>query len=233
MSENSSTPSKNNLLRAVVVLLLVFAGIQTWYMVNMKHKLDAVSAAHQETSTAIAQASNTGQKNQSIAKAPDKTISKPDPALSMNDDFFNAPPNSGKWNPYAEIERMQHQMDSIFNNAYSHFNTSGDFNDMFKDTVSVPQMDVQEDSSKYTVTVDIPGASDKNISVNLDGQQLTITGQQDYDQQKKDSDGNVILQERHSGKFERSITLPEPVKQNSMVSHVDNGVLTITVPKVG
>lgn len=155
-----------------------------------------------------------------------------DPPSVFDDDFFNQPFAGQNWNLYDEIERMQRDMDRMFNNAFSRFNSSTDFEKLFKEGASAPVMDVKEDDRKYTVTVNLPGADEKNISVNLDGQQLTVSGEQDFSQQKKDAMGNVIFQERHSGSFQRSITLPEPVKQNGMVTNVDNGVLTITVPKV-
>ena len=60
---------------------------------------------------------------------------------------------------------------------------------------------------------------------------LTVNGEQYFNQQEKDAMGNVIFQEHRSGTFQRSLTLPEPVKQNGMETHVANGVLTITMPK--
>jgi len=155
-----------------------------------------------------------------------------DPPSVFDDNFFNQPYTGQNWNPYAEIERMQRDMDRMFNNAFSRFNNNPDFQQLFKESTATPAMDVKEDNAKYTVIVDLPGADEKNISVNLDGQQLTVKGEQDFSQQKKDANGNVVFQERHTGTFQRSITLPEPVKQNGMVTKVDNGVLTITVPKV-
>jgi HSP20 family protein len=145
---------------------------------------------------------------------------------------FDQPSTGQNWNPYAEIERMQRDMDRMFNNAFSRFNSNPDFQQLFTESTATPAMDVKEDDAKYTVIVDLPGADEKNIAVNLDGQQLTVKGEQDFSQQKKDANGNVVFQERHTGTFQRSITLPEPVKQNGMVTKVDNGVLTITVPKM-
>jgi len=43
--------------------------------------------------------------------------------------------------------------------------------------------------------------------------------------------GDIVFQECRSGRFERSITLPEAVKQNEMKTQVDKDVLTITIPK--
>ncbi len=146
--------------------------------------------------------------------------------------FYTDPANDPqRWNPYAEIQRMQRDMDRIFNQAFSRFNDSPDFQHLFQQTVTTPEMDVQEDENQYTVIVNLPGASEDNISVNLDGQVLSVKGEQRFEKQDRDHFGNIIFQERRSGSFQRSITLPEPVKQSGMKTHVDNGVLTIIVPK--
>jgi HSP20 family protein len=197
------------------------------------------------TKTVIAQASSSpAVKKPSVAEKIDQSLkaqtqpaqqaqSTPvNPPSLFDDPFFSQPYSAQNWNPYEEIERMQRDMDRMFNNAFSRFNSNPDFQQLFKEGTSVPEMDVQEDNSKYSVIVNVPGADDKNISVNLDGQQLTVSGKQDFSQQKKDAMGNVVFQERHAGSFQRSITLPDPVKQDGLQTHVDNGVLTITIPKV-
>ena len=183
---------------------------------------NAPSIAQQIQKNLNAQA-QAGQQGQAIPA---------DPPSVFDDDFFNQPFAAQNWNPYEEIQRMQRDMDRMFNHAFSRFNSSPDFQQLFQEGAATPEMDVKEDDAKYTVIVNLPGAEEKNISVNLDGQQLTVRGEQDFSQQKKDAMGNVIFQERHTGTFQRSITLPEPVKQNGMVTNVDHGVLTITVPKV-
>ena len=153
------------------------------------------------------------------------------PPSLFDDDFFNTPFDAQNWNPYEEIQRMQRDMDRLFNNAFSRFNRSPDFQHLFSQGVSTPEMDVQEDERQYTVIVNLPGADEKTVTVNLDGQVLTVKGEQDYSKQDKDAMGNVIYQERRRGSFRRSITLPEPVKNSGMKTDVDKGVLTITIPK--
>jgi HSP20 family protein len=249
--------AKQYLLAALVIFLVAVVGFQTWYMMSMKQHMDAIQGMVNEDSTTLASnaAVTPAPTPASSAKAP--TIAQQiqknlntqapvgqakagkqgqaipvDPPSAFDDQFFNQAFAGQNWNPYAEIERMQRDMDRMFNNAFSHFNNDPNFQQLFKEGTATPAMDVKEDDAKYTVIVDLPGADEKNISVNLDGQQLTVRGEQDFNQQKKDAMGNVIFQERHTGTFQRSITLPEPVKQNGMVTKVDNGVLTITVPKV-
>jgi len=154
------------------------------------------------------------------------------PHLLFNDDFFSAQPfDAQTWNPYEEIQRMQRDMDRMFNNAFNRFNSSPDFQHLFRESFTTPEMDVQEDNDKYTVIINLPGSSEDNVSVNLDGQTLTVKSEQKFEKMDKDSQGNIIFQERRSGAFQRSITLPDPVKQAGMKTDIKNGVLTITIPK--
>lgn len=247
MSEHNPKQTKHYLLTGLVIFLVAIAGFQAWYMMNMKQQLDIMQGKHdtaagkmssgtsasstvaeqiQKSLDAQASASQQYQANQQALPAPGSSSSL------FDDDFFNRPFFSQNWSPYEEIERMQRHIDKVFNHAFSQFNNGSDFQYQFEDSASAPGMDVQEDDSKYTVTVNLPGADEKDISVNLDGQQLTVRGEQDFNQQKKDAMGNVIFQEHHTGTFQRSINLPEPVAKNGMKTHANNGVITIIIPKV-
>jgi len=248
MSENNPNRSKQIFTVTVLSILVAIVGFQAWYMVNMKRQLDDIQGKHDtlaavvkpDSSAPAPAVANKPEVLQRIQKDLNATAGSArqgqaipaDPPSVFDDDFFKQPFIGQNWNPYEEIERMQQEMDRMFNNAFSGYNSSPDFQGLFGNGTSAPQMDVQEDNSKYTVTVNLPGAEEKNVSVNLDGQRLTVKGEQDFNQQKKDANGNVIFQQHRSGAFQRSITLPEPVKQKGMVTHVDNGVLTITVPKM-
>jgi len=157
---------------------------------------------------------------------------QPQAHSSINDNFFNSTPyNTQTWNPYEEIQRMQRDMDRMFNDAFNRFNNSPDFQPLFRESFTTPEMDLQEDNDKYTVIVNLPGSDKDNISVNLNGQILKVQGEQKLEKQNKDRQGNIIFQERRSGAFQRSITLPGPVKQAGMKTRVDNGVLTVIIPK--
>ncbi len=245
MTEEKINHSKPVLLSVLIACLIALAGFQTWYMMDMKHKLDSISSKNDITvdNTSVAQAPTSTDnqltplisKQDPITQTPDplKNPAQPDhPALTLNDDFFNQPFGSGNWDPYQEIQRIQQEMDRVFNSAFNGFGTVPSLQNSFADKSAIAPMDLKEDQSRYIVTMDIPGANDSNISVNLDGQQLTVSGEQNFNQQKQDDQGNVILQKHRSGKFQRSITLPQPVKQSSLTTQVDHGVLTITVSKL-
>ena len=245
MSEEKRSHLKPVLLSALVVFLIAVAGVQTWYMMDMKQKLDSFTSAHDTAidNTNIAQANSAVPdtepvlipKQDPVTQSPDSQQNpvEPDhPAITMNDDFFNHPFGSGNRDPSQEIARMQQEMDRVFNHAFNGVSGFPDLQQSFAANPDVTAMDLKEDPSKFIVTMDIAGTDDSNISVNLDGQQLTVSGEQDINQQKQDDQGNVIYRQHRTGKFQRSITLPKPVKQSSLSTQVDHGVLTITVSKL-
>lgn len=147
-------------------------------------------------------------------------------------DRFNRPLDTPTWDPYAEIERMQRDMDRMFSRRFNEFHHEPDFQRHFRQSMSTPEIDVKENAHQYMVYVNLPGTDENDISVTLDGQRLTIKGKQDYKKQNRDPVGNIIFQERRSGRFQRSITLSAPVYQNEMKTRLENGVLKIIIPKV-
>ena len=153
------------------------------------------------------------------------------PALA-DDEFFYMPPHMQPWNPHEEMQRMQQHMERSFNDRYypPDYNRP-DFSYRFRQNISAPEMDMREDQNQYIVLVNIPGAEQKDISVKLDGQRLTVMGKQEYKNQDRDANGNIIFSERRSGKFKRSITLRAPVEKKGMQTQIDNGVVRILIPK--
>jgi len=95
----------------------------------------------------------------------------------------------------------------------------------------VPRIDVREEPDRFVVTADVPGATVGSVKVDLTGQQLTIVGRRESQSEETDSNGRAIREEREAGAYSRALTLPEPVAAAGMKTDLEDGVLTITVPK--
>ncbi len=251
MSDAGQTPSKQSLLLGLIIVLVIIMAIQAWYMVGMKKQLNGISmqrlsVAHQvfqapvNAAAVMAMNTHSAQKS-SLTKSKavtgkhqqvkPKSVKPKQPAPVFNNGFSTTPFNAQNWNPYEEIQQMQRNMNRMFNRTFTHFNQSPDFRQFFSSSVTVPKMDVKENKKQYTIIVNVPGADAKNMSVNLNGQRLTVKGEQNSSEQNKNSNGNVVFQERSSGSFQRTIALPSPVKKSGMKTQISNGVLTITIPK--
>jgi HSP20 family protein len=76
----------------------------------------------------------------------------------------------------------------------------------------------------------VPGIPKENLDIHLDGHVLMISGHREV---VKDVENEAFfVQERVAGKFVRSVRLPTPVLEDKIEAMVQDGVMTITLPKV-
>ena len=240
MTDKQQTKAKSTLLMTLVSALIIVVGIQTWFIATMKQELDSL---HRQTGVTEPDSQQTRPVTgpDEPAERPPQQPAQPPAASSpgwsqqtpFTDNWPNRALNGRNWDPYQEIQRMQREMDRMFNDAFTRFDRSPDFRHLYRQQAFSPDIDLNDEGDRYVVLVDLPGAEESDISVHLEDQRLTISGKQDYEKQDTDAYGNMVYRERRSGTFERSITLPEPVKQSGMQTKLDNGVLTITIPKAG
>lgn len=144
--------------------------------------------------------------------------------------------DSDNRNPYEELLQMRNQMEQLFNDSMSRLHK--DFaTDSF---TKMPAIDLKDETDRYVVTADIPGADESSLDVAFKGRELTISiktenvnEETDAGNVKEQTNGNTKyqLRERFSGEFKRSLTLPGAVNQAGMKTKYDKGVLTITLPK--
>ena len=96
---------------------------------------------------------------------------------------------------------------------------------------SIP-LDIVQEDDKYVVRASLPGIDPENIEVSIDHGVLTIKGRTEAQAEDQAKDGNYMLLERQSGSFIRSLRLPDTVDADQAKPKFDNGVLTITLPKL-
>ncbi len=94
-------------------------------------------------------------------------------------------------------------------------------NDTFK-------IDIQENDSEFLIEAELPGIRKEEIELNMDDENLCISVQRTEDINK---DGkNYIHRERREGCMSRRLHLAG-AKMDDIKAKLDNGVLTINVPK--
>jgi HSP20 family protein len=93
----------------------------------------------------------------------------------------------------------------------------------------VPRFDVKETKSAFHVKADLPGISENDVDISLSGNQLTITGKREAEQQQTGE--NFFMMERSYGSFSRSFALPTSADVDKIKADLRNGVLTIELPK--
>jgi HSP20 family protein len=93
----------------------------------------------------------------------------------------------------------------------------------------LPATDLIESDSHYVLRADLPGVSEDDITVELDRNVLTISGERKSGHQ--DRTAGYYRVERSSGSFRRSVRLPEGIDGEAITATFDKGVLEVSVPK--
>jgi HSP20 family protein len=96
----------------------------------------------------------------------------------------------------------------------------------------LPSVDVQESPTHWAVVVDVPGVKKEDLSIEVEGLKLSISGER-HDLLEADSDKGSKRShvERRFGKFSRSFTLPEQVETEAIKADHRDGVLKVVIPK--
>ncbi|XP_031286244.1 18.2 kDa class I heat shock protein-like [Pistacia vera] len=93
------------------------------------------------------------------------------------------------------------------------------------------QIDWRETPEAHVFKADLPGLKKEEVKVAIeDDRVLQISGERNIE--KEDRNDTLHRVERSSGKFSRSFKLPENVKMDQIKASMENGVLTVNVPKV-
>lgn len=92
-----------------------------------------------------------------------------------------------------------------------------------------PKVDVIENEKSYEVHVAAPGLSKEDFTIELNENQLTVSGERKFSNEKNEKNYRSI--ETQYGKFSRSFYLPENVDAAKINATYNNGILELTVPK--
>ena len=91
-----------------------------------------------------------------------------------------------------------------------------------------PKVNVYEYDDKIGIVAEIPGLDKKNVSVDVEDQVLTISGDKHgFD----DSGGKCITRELKQSSFKRSFNLGEHLDGDDVSAEFKDGMLSISIPK--
>lgn len=124
-----------------------------------------------------------------------------------------------RWNPFEELTGLHREMDRVFGRYV------GDERAGTPASAWVPATEIDRDDDGWKIRVALPGVDPKNVSVDLNGNNLTVTGER----KRAGADGRGHS-EFHYGRFERAFTLPAHVDAEKVRADYAHGVLELTLP---
>jgi len=131
------------------------------------------------------------------------------PAYPPRSDPYSVLRDFLRWDPFREIAPIHHETDRLtqFDAAF----------------------EVKETKDSYLFKADVPGIKESDITINLTGNRLTVSGKRD--EEKRQENETFFSYERSYGSFTRAFTLPEGVDAEKVSANLKEGVLSIAVPK--
>jgi HSP20 family protein len=132
-----------------------------------------------------------------------------------------------RWEPAREVQTLQQEMNRLFGSFFEEAPGAGARSVGARRWI--PAMDLVEDDGHYVLRADLPGVSEQDVKIELDGDVLTISGERTSEHETRQEGYHRV--ERASGSFARTLTLPEGIDPESIQASFDKGVLEVRIPK--
>ena len=90
-----------------------------------------------------------------------------------------------------------------------------------------PEVNIFETKDGYVLEAEMPGVSKEGLEITLEGNELTIVGHRQLGR----PNGNVLFRESRDVDYRRLFELDPAIDTTKVVAKIEQGVLTLTLPK--
>ena len=129
-----------------------------------------------------------------------------------------------RWEPFRASD-IQGEMNRLFDSFFGQSPTATPS----RERMWTPAVDVRENKDNLVLAFEIPGIREKDVTVSITGDLLTVRGERSFNREVKDESYHRV--ERLYGKFERTMQLPTSVQSDKVRAAYRDGVLEVTLPK--
>lgn len=123
------------------------------------------------------------------------------------------------WNPFRDLEREVDRLLQSVNFTFQGVRIGRQY----------PPVNVYELDNEFLLTAELPATRPEDLELTISGGILTLKGK------RSDLDGvpedRFRRQERPQGAWQRSLTIPERVREDELTAEFTNGILKIRLPK--
>jgi len=124
------------------------------------------------------------------------------------------------------VRRTQNWLPSIFNDFF-------DTDWMEKANATAPAINVIESEKEYKVELATPGMTKEDFNVNIDeDNNLIISMEKKSESKEEKKEARYLRREFSYSRFQQTMILPDDVDKDKIAAQVDNGVLSISLPKL-
>ncbi|MBI5440918.1 MAG: Hsp20 family protein [Deltaproteobacteria bacterium] len=139
-----------------------------------------------------------------------------------------------KWNPRETLpdffSRFDRDFDRLENMFFRHLlpRRFGRFEEA-EGGEFMPEVDLLDREGEYAVVANVPGYKREELDITVSPEGVVLKGC--HSEEQKEEKGTYLYQERSRGCFERSFRLPTEIRLDEVSAEMDEGVLTVHLPK--
>jgi len=217
----------------LAIALLACSGLvgwQAWSIGQMREQLTALQQEVGNPHTSILPSSNS-----SPLPGTQQPVNPPSSLFGGNGSNNNPQSLLGNQNdPFADFDRMQEEMLAHMQQLMAGGGPGGLFDSDsfgFGNSLGVqePQLNMSEKNDAYVITIDIPEASNAEVSASVNGNELNIEGKITV---KNDGSNNgSSFMSSQSKQFARSMPLPPDADPEGLTNVTEEHQVVITIPK--
>lgn len=125
------------------------------------------------------------------------------------------------WDPWEELQHTMNRLHQLAERTFADLPTAvaeGGF---------VPAADVEETDDAYVLDIELPGVRKQDVHVETQGRRITVSGER----KERERTGILRRRTRVTGRFHYEVTLPGDIDADEVAASMDEGVLTVRVPK--
>lgn len=138
-------------------------------------------------------------------------------------------------NPFEEIQRLFERTTRQLSEASRSWESEGPWSRWTggAESTSMP-VEVVAYDDRFVATVDLPGFDREDVTVTVSGATLRVGAEREatVDEAGEADEGRYVRRERRRETTERSIRLPDAFDPAGVTARMDDGVLTVTLPRV-
>ncbi len=127
-----------------------------------------------------------------------------------------------RWDPFEEMGRTQERLSQLFEDVLP--------GQWWGGTTISPLVDIKEENNKIIVTTDVPGVDKKDVDIDIRDDILEISAK--FGEERETEEEGYVRRERTFNRFSRAVRLPATVTEEGAKAKLEDGVLTIELPKV-
>jgi HSP20 family protein len=135
------------------------------------------------------------------------------------------------YRPPSIDEQFGRLVENMFDDFFTPFAPLSNWSRMNSEGVHSPRINVVETDKSFEIEAELPGVKKEDIKVSVDNQRVTIEAETRQETQQPGDGENVVYAERSARKYLRSFVLPTDVDDDKSQARLENGVLTMSLPK--